>query len=172
MRKAKGSGKRQWRYWFGFCRVFHPFLPESFSKSLHFTLSDLLLLLSDRIERTIERKTVLTVPFFDNELNLKLCFPRLDVLRQMLNAHHDRICKLEDQKYDLELFVKRKDYEVQTLPIIITTLQYLSSPPRCNATISLSRNVLFLYSSVSIILLLLNFSTFKPLADPFENQKK
>lgn len=36
-----------------------------------------------------------------------------DNLRQMMNAHHERICKLEDQKYDLELFVKRKDFEVQ-----------------------------------------------------------
>lgn len=29
-----------------------------------------------------------------------------------MNQQHERICKLEDQKYDLELFVKRKDFEV------------------------------------------------------------
>ena len=35
-------------------------------------------------------------------------------LKSMIKQHYDRINKLEDQKYDLEYVVKRKDIEVHT----------------------------------------------------------
>lgn len=46
----------------------------------------------------------------------KNSFPLLSTeqLKSLCKQYHDRICKLEDQKYDLEYVVKRKDVEVYT----------------------------------------------------------
>lgn len=37
-----------------------------------------------------------------------------ETLKTLIKQHYDRINKLEDQKYDLEYVVKRKDVEVHT----------------------------------------------------------
>lgn len=36
----------------------------------------------------------------------------IDELRSICTAHYDRINRLENEKYDLEYVVKRKDHEV------------------------------------------------------------
>jgi len=46
-----------------------------------------------------------------------------DSLRAALNAYHERICNLENQKYDLELFVKRKDFEISELNAQVNDLR-------------------------------------------------
>lgn len=65
---------------------------------------------------------------FDYDRPWNCYFPRIDNLRQMLNAHHDRINKLEDQKYDLELFVKRKDFEVQKITELLLLSLHCHAP--------------------------------------------
>lgn len=43
-----------------------------------------------------------------------ILYIRTDTLKTLIKQHYDRINKLEDQKYDLEYVVKRKDVEVHT----------------------------------------------------------
>lgn len=55
-------------------------------------------------------------------------WPRTDTLKTLIKQHYDRINKLEDQKYDLEYVVKRKDVEVHTqnyLPYLSTISFYI-----------------------------------------------
>jgi len=44
-------------------------------------------------------------------------------LKSILRGHYDRICKLEDQKYDLEYVVKRKDIEISDLNAQVNDLR-------------------------------------------------
>ncbi|XP_008545258.1 troponin I isoform X1 [Microplitis demolitor] len=38
-----------------------------------------------------------------------------EALKRVLRDYHNRICTLEDQKFDIEYIVKRKDYEISEL---------------------------------------------------------
>lgn len=38
----------------------------------------------------------------------------LEAVKRVLRDYHERICALEDSKYDIEIIVKRKDFEVLT----------------------------------------------------------
>lgn len=49
-----------------------------------------------------------------------------DTLKTLIKQHYDRICKLEDQKYDLEYVVKRKDVEVHEHSTLISTIMPIS----------------------------------------------
>lgn len=49
---------------------------------------------------------------YTNQLHQLQPVLRTDTLKTLIKQHYDRINKLEDQKYDLEYVVKRKDVEV------------------------------------------------------------
>lgn len=50
----------------------------------------------------------------------------IDQLRSLCNEFHKRISTLEDQKYDLEYYVKWKDHEVYYRLLLYTTTKALS----------------------------------------------
>jgi len=46
-----------------------------------------------------------------------------DNLRAIIQAYHERVIKVEDQKYDCEMDVMRKDYEINELNIQVNDLR-------------------------------------------------
>lgn len=71
----------------------------------------------------------------------------IDTIKRVVREYHERIASLEDEKFDLEYCVKRKDIEVQR-PAKRAVLYRRTETYFLPLTIVLSRAVLSLLSSV------------------------
>jgi len=74
----------------------------------------------------------ITVVFFlfTSSRNAKRC---LDTIKRVIKEYYDRITKLEDQKFDLEYLVKKKDFEVRRrfVQLLDHKQQYAYHPLYC-----------------------------------------
>lgn len=48
------------------------------------------------------------------------------MIKRVIKEYYDRITKLEDQKFDLEYLVKKKDFEVRRSSFYRLTIKYIN----------------------------------------------